>query len=214
MDKMTRSLMSMQILAWLAVIVVVLLMLMTACLPSTPMTPDDPNPHVAFIGDSLTAGTDGRTDPGKPWWQYVGEHVNASRMDENARPGWTSTNALLAGKPAGDLDIVFIALGSNDQVAYVDPFTYRANLMQMADWGDQCFIIAPWQRTGFAALTLPPDAAPLLQYDLHAKYVADTKGCGFVDWSNLSSEGLTWDGLHPTPVGSQQLANLVIGAVK
>lgn len=184
-----------------------------SCLPETPLAPDDAQPSVAIIGDSLTAGTDGRTDPGKPWWQYVGEHLNYSRVAVSARPGWTSSNALAAAKPAGDHDIVFIALGSNDQVSYIDPYTYRANLMEMADWGDQCFIITPWKRTGFSAATAPPNMIPLLQYSLHAKYVADTKGCGFVDWSNISSADLSWDGLHPNSAGSYWLAQLVIGAI-
>lgn len=193
---------------------VLLVVVCGACLPMTPMAPAVEQPSIAVIGDSLTAGTNGNTDPGVPWWQHVGNFLDYSKVSVSALPGWTSTNARVAAKPAGDHDIVFIALGSNDQIARTDPYTYRNNLLHMADWGKQCFIISPWQRTGFAEATAPSGTIPLLQYNLHAKYVADVKGCGFVDWDNLSTEGLTYDGLHPTPAGNQWLANLVIGAMR
>ena len=76
----------------------------SACLPTTPPPPIAARPDALIVGDSLTAGTWGRTDPGKHWWQYVSEHMGA-RTTVSASPGWTSRHAVSAGKPAGQFDV-------------------------------------------------------------------------------------------------------------
>lgn len=183
----------------------------SACLAPVPIAPPHyPAPSMLVVGDSLSAGTWGRTEPGKHWWQYVAEHLGA-RTTLHATPGWTSRDALWAGRPGPVADLVVVQLGSNDQVVFEDPLVYRDRLRAMARWGQICIIVAPWERTGFAAATAPAGMLPLIQYRLNALRAALDEGCGFVDWGNLSTAtpGYTWDGLHPTPQGNAVLASQV-----
>jgi len=176
--------------------------------PSAPTDVSDPYPDVLVVGDSISAGTYGITDPGKHWWEYVATHLSARSTGLHAMPGWT-TEAALQSPPTGDFDIVLIALGTNDQVANADPVAYRQRLKTIASWGAQCHIIAPWERKGFALATAPPPAHELVAYTLNALAASRESGCGFTDWSNIDSADWTWDGLHPTPAGNQQLAAAV-----
>ena len=187
----------------------------SACMPTVPPPPIRDRPEMLVVGDSLSAGTWGRTDPGKHWWQYVGEHLDA-RTTVSASPGWTSRHALNAGRPAGNFDVVFIELGSNDPVIYMDTLETRRNIAAIANWATICVVIAPWERTGFAAATMPPNTRPLFEYNLNAYRAALDNGCGFVNWADLRSDtpGWTWDGLHPTPTGNAYLGQAVINAVK
>ena len=180
----------------------------SACLAPVPVAlPHHPAPSMLVVGDSLSAGTWGRTEPGKHWWQYIAEQLGA-RTTLSATPGWTSRDALNAGNPGPVADVVFLQLGSNDQVVFEDTLVYRNRLRTMARWGHICVIVAPWERTGFAAATAPPGMRPLIEYRLNALRAALDEGCGFVDWGNLSTAtpGWTWDGLHPTPEGNRVLA--------
>ena len=187
----------------------------SACLPSTPAPPIRAGSSVLIVGDSLTAGTWGRTDPGKHWWQYVTEALEVTPT-VSASPGWTSRHALHAGKPPGHFDTVFIELGANDPVIYMDPLETRRNVAAITGWADNCVVITPWDRKGFAAATMPPNTRNPLEYRLNALRAALDAGCGFVDWAHLDSAtpGWTWDGLHPTPTGNQVLAQSVLSIVK
>ena len=187
----------------------------SACTPlpaitSGPFTPAT----VTVVGDSISAGTWGNTDPGVHWWEHVTAHYDAE-VTVSAQPGWTSLDAI-AAPPTHRADLVLIALGSNDQIIRHDPVHYRELLMHMASWGDACVIAAPWERTGWALATAPSDLIPLFAYRLNAYKAAIDSGCAFVDWGQFSTAApnMTADGLHPTPYGNEQLANSVWAVIK
>lgn len=181
--------------------------LLTACLPSQKLEVMAENPKIAVVGDSLTAGIGAHNDT--KWYEGVAGYLGASEVGVSATSGWTTRDALDAGPPMEGADLVLIFLGSNDQVVNTDPAQYQADLAEITAWGAQCFIIAPWERTGFsdlAAWGITP-AHSLLTYRLHASSLAEAYGCGFWDAGNVSTEGgMTVDGLHQTPHGEQVIA--------
>ena len=190
---------------------------LAACTPIPAVYSNGSDPQtISVIGDSITIGTFGLTNPGIHWWEHVATSLEVEDVSVSAYPGWASGDALRAGPPAPQADIVLIALGSNDQIVREDPVVYRQHLLTMASWGDKCVIIAPWERTGWSAGFLAPDITPLSWYSLNAYRAALDANCAFVDWREISTAdpAVSVDGLHPTPYGNELLAAPVLNVVK
>ena len=189
----------------------------TACAPVPMSERDDVHlreelitPTMLVVGDSLTTGVEHiRPDlvAAPLWWQHVAADLDA-QPTVHAGAGWRSVDAMRA--PAG-FDVVFVLLGTNDEIHHVDPLTYRANIDRLARRGDVCVIVTPWGRTGLAATW---SDEPHLPYVANALRAALDNGCAFVDLTNVSSDGMSFDGVHPTSTGHAVIAMHIIDGMR
>ena len=192
-----------------ALLVLVIVVVGAACAPIATSVEQPNSKSALFVGDSITTGI---TFPGapadKPWWTHVAPLFSQSTVW--AEQGWTSTKAVQSNPP-GNYDVVFIALGAND--FWLHPDETRRNLNKLSQLGTQCVIIAPWDRTGFAAATLDWRVSPNWAYVANAWNAANESGCGFVDWSSIRSDLWSHDGIHPNNQGSTILASRVLNGL-
>lgn len=186
-------------------VIVTLLILMTACSTPPAIIEDSTSKNVLFVGDSITAGV----FEDYQWWTYVDDLFFESEVI--AELGWTSVNAAEAvrAEPVYT-DVVFIALGAND--FWTEGADTIKSITELAQYGKQCVVIAPWQRTGFQFIQLLV-SNPVNTYEQRVAatlIAANLAGCSFVNWGEIDSARWSVDGLHPSNEGARVLAQHVL----
>ncbi len=176
--------------------------------------------RVLFLGNSLTAGY------GLPGHQAFPALLQA-RVDSLEWPvmminagvsGDTSAGGLsrLAWQLRTPPDVLMIALGANDGLRGLPPSLTRSNLIQMIT---QTRETNPDVKILIAGMEVPPNMGPSFQEEFRDIFpsVADEMNTGLIPFLLEGVAGIRdlnqSDGIHPTALGQQRLAENVWDAL-
>lgn len=180
---------------------------------AAPAATDDPI-SFAVAGDSLTAWDDqtfpepdGELDP-VTWTYWVIE--DGFRLAGGYARGFATAADIADGMVAVDADVLVVMVGTND-TGVTDPEAVMASIDEIVETaGARSVLIS----------AIPPDdgfATDALAYNLALVEHAAGQGWAFVDpWAEMRvdgawGDGLSGDGVHPTPDAARAAA-VVIGA--
>jgi lysophospholipase L1-like esterase len=167
------------------------------------------------VGDSLTAagGNLGGTDFSENTWLFDVVEAGIPWAGGWARPGATTADMLAHVEPVPEADAVVILAGTND-VALGIPFP------EIAD--NLCAIAARVGASRVIVSSIPPLAripdAPRA-FNARLEALASEQGWEFVDAAAGLREGAGWaegmtvDGVHPTPRGQRVLGAAIRDAL-
>ena len=121
----------------------------------------------------------------------------------------------------GEVDVLVLALGVNDEGQNVPPARYGEALGQLVDLypAQRCVIIGQWEWSAVHQQTAGLNfkyRAPL--YRVEAEATATAKGCAYVDMTEMVTNGVaeapeSYDGLHMSDEGHAELGALVLDAL-
>ncbi len=183
----------------------------------------DDRPLIVFLGTSLTAGL-GLSDPSQAYPGLVQAKLDSAglryRVVNAGISGETSAGALRRVDwvmSQGEVAVLFVETGANDGLRGQDPDTLRANL-------DAIFARARTQNPAplliLAGMEAPPNLGREYTSRFRAVYpeVASTHGATLLPFLLEGVAGVDSlnqaDGIHPTAVGQQRIAEMVWAVVR
>ena len=184
--------------------------------------------HVAFIGDSITAGrfrkysTEGlQWTATKPFGGLIAELANDMNYGNFgiggaclSGSGWDSVKTNC--NKVANYDVVFICAGTNDYGNNVAGSTFSSDYAYVVDTlkanNTEVVAVSPVYRTSKTGTNT--QGLKLKDYCNLISTVAETKEIKYIDMYTLTNDGVfinyVPDGLHPNEIGHKIMADLII----
>lgn len=160
------------------------------------------NRPLAVIGDSISAGLGGRTEP----WPVILARIAGLAVTNLAVPGDTTAGALAQAKPIPPSDAsVLIEIGGNDRLGDTGARRFERDLKALLD-----AVCRPGRVVAMFELPLPPLANAFgrvqpREADAHGVILIPKRVLAGV----LGAPGATLDGLHLSQAGRIRMASLL-----
>jgi lysophospholipase L1-like esterase len=168
---------------------------------------------VAMVGDSITVRSEGALTEGFRRLGLDVREIDAASGRRMTAEGGADGSGLsaLSSLAAGDRpDLWVIALGSNDLLQYDTPEAYRDQIVAVLN------ILPPEAPMVWVDIYVADDPARSQEFNQALRDTVTYRGNASVaDWAAVApGDGVLSDGVHPSQAGTQQFADVVMGAVE